>query len=87
MLFEKFDIITLENGKEYTVSQILNLNNNKYLHLVAIDENEELLDEVKSVKVITDGKNFGIEEIKDQEELLEIQEIFLEMLEQDYNEE
>ena len=82
-MLEKYDIITLGNGKNYTISEILNLKDNKYLHLVEVDENEDLLDETKSVKVVTDGKGtFGIEEIEDQHELLEVQELFLAMLEQ-----
>ena len=85
MKFEMHDIITLGNNKSYTISEILDYSENKYLYLIEVDENEELLEETRIVKVIADTNgNYGVEDIENVQELKDIQEIFIELIESDY---
>ena len=86
MKVEKYDIISLKGGRRYTISEILDYNNNKYLHLMEVDENEEILDDVKIAKMVKTSDNiYGIEEVTDTEELETVRDIFSGMIEADYS--
>jgi len=81
MKFEKHDIISLKNNKKYVISELLNYNDNKYLQLVEVDEEENLKEEIKTVKVVKNmAGNYGVDEITDNAELLAVQKIFFEMI-------
>lgn len=81
----KYEIIALANGKKYTIAEILDYNEKRYLYLIGIDEEEELLDEYRIVKVIKDAnQKSGIEDISDEVELAEIKEIMLPLVELNY---
>jgi len=81
MNLEKHDIISLGNNRKYVILEILNHKNNKYLNLIEVDEEENLKEDIKIVKIVRNSKNeYGIDEISDKNELLEVSEIFFTML-------
>lgn len=52
----ELDIITLDNNKDYVIAKILNHKNKEYYLLIAVDKDENLLDERLILeKVIVDG--------------------------------
>lgn len=61
----KEDIITLEDNIEYMVLDIVELNHNKYLYCVEIDEKEMPKQEYKYFKEINENGNLFTEEVKD----------------------
>lgn len=61
----KEDIITLEDNIEYMVLDIVELNHNKYLYCVEIDEEEMPKQEYKYFKEINENGNLFTEEVKD----------------------
>jgi hypothetical protein len=79
---DKYNIITLASGEKYTIAEILDYNDTKYLYLIEVDEEEELLDNYRIVKAIKDvNNNYGIDDILDEKELSEIKEILLPLVE------
>lgn len=82
-MIELYDILTLENNKNYTVVKYLPYNEEEYYFLIEVDEEEEILDEQMIVKkVVIDGE-IGVAPIEDEEEFKEIKEMFINMLYQD----
>lgn len=82
-MIELYDILTLENNKNYTVVKYLPYNEEEYYFLIEVDEAEEILDEQMIVKkVVIDGE-IGVAPIEDEEEFKEIKEMFINMLYQD----
>jgi len=80
MKFEKHSVISLGNNKKYIISETLDYNNNKYLYLIELGDEDKLLDNVICVKIVKDHQgNYGIAEITDNKEMLEVQEIFFGM--------
>ena len=79
-MIELYDILTLENNKEYTVVKILPYNNNEYYFLIEIDKDEELLDEQMIVKKVEVNGELGVALITDEKEFKEVKEIFINML-------
>ena len=79
-MIELYDILTLENNKQYTVIKKLSYNNEEYYFLNEVDEDEELLDEQMIVKkIVIDGEN-GVAPIEDSKEFSEVKDIFINML-------
>lgn len=79
-MIELYDILTLENNKQYTVVKHLPYNNQDYYFLIEVDEDEELLDDQLIVKkVIIDGE-IGVAPLTDELEFREVKEIFINML-------
>ena len=79
-MIELYDILTLENNKDYTVVRHLPYNNEEYYFLVEVDKDEELLEEQMIVKkVVVDGE-IGVAPIEDTEEFNEVKQIFIDML-------
>lgn len=75
--FEMYDIIKLQNQKEYSILRMLDLNNKNYYLLAEIDEEENpILDEL----IIVEIRNNKIIEINDENELKELKELFLSAL-------
>lgn len=84
-LIELYDILTLENDKQYTVVKHLPFNGEDYYFLIEVDNDENLLDEQIIVKkVIVDGEA-GIAPLTDEKEFKQIKEMFINMLYQDEN--
>lgn len=83
--FSKQQILKLGDNKEYIIIETINFNNKKYLYLIEIDEEEELTDNFKIVYIVKDMKNnYGVLEINDPTELVEVTEIFIPMIEIEY---
>lgn len=79
-MIELYDILTLENNKQYTVVKHLPYNNQDYYFLIEVDEDEELLDEQLIVKkVIIDG-DIGVSPLTDELEFRKVKEIIINML-------
>jgi len=84
-IFNKNDIITLQNNENYTVLEVLEYNDKEYLYIALTDEDEQILDEYKIVYLVKDKQgNYGIREVTDNSELADVTEIFIPMLENDY---
>lgn len=82
-MIELYDILTLENNKDYTVVRELPYNNEEYYFLVEVDKDEELLEEQMIVKkVVVDGE-IGVAPIEDEKEFNEVKQIFIDMLYRD----
>ena len=64
---EKLDVVFLDNNKSFVVTEINKTNNDEYLMLVGIDEDDELTDEIRYGKVVTmPDRKFGIQTIRDE---------------------
>lgn len=88
MNIKKCDIITLDDNTRYTVTEILDYNNSKYVHLVAVDENEDLLEEMSIARMEEDGNGgYELVDIEDEKEFEEVKKLIIEMFENDYPEE
>lgn len=74
---ELYDIISLKNGKDYTVLRILEENEKMYFLLAKVNENEEPdINDIQIVEQIErDGKKL-IKEVSDENLLKELGELF-----------
>ncbi len=84
MKYELFDIITLEDNKEYCIIRMLKKDNVDYFLLNMI-ENEEATSEYKIVRYINEGNDEYIEGISDNSLLDALRQEFAKLLEQDDN--
>lgn len=82
-MIELFDILTLENNKNYTVVKYLPYNEEEYYFLIEVDEDEEILDEQMIVKKVEIDGEIGVAPIEDEKEFKAVKEIFINMLYQD----
>jgi hypothetical protein len=82
-MIEKLDILTLDDNKKYTVIEILKYNNNDYLLLNEVDDNEELLEHRKIVKEIKNDDGIEVIEIEGNE-LKIIADAINKLFERDY---
>lgn len=74
---ELYDIITLENNKEYTVLRLLELDENTYYLLSEIDDDENPnLEEIRIVEIL----NNTLQDITNQTKLEELKELFISSL-------
>ncbi len=70
------DIITLEDNTEYVVLDIVELNREKYLFCVLIDENERPKQEYKYFKEVSEDGNLYTEEVDDKNIIEAISSMF-----------
>ena len=63
---ENFDILTLDNGKDYVIAKSLDYNDKNYLLLIEVDKEENLLEEKLVVEKINDGGEDYLEIIEDE---------------------
>ena len=61
------DIITLEDNKEYLILDIIELNKERFLYCVEIDEEEMPKQEYKYLKEIIENGEVFTEEVKDKD--------------------
>ena len=61
------DIITLDDNKEYLILDIIELNKERFLYCVEIDEEEMPKQEYKYLKEIIENGEVYTEEVKDKE--------------------
>jgi len=79
-MIELYDILTLENDKDYTVVKHLPYDDDDYYFLIEVDKDEELLDDQMIVKKVEIDGKIGVAPIEDPEEFKKIKELFIEML-------
>jgi len=80
---ELYDIITLANNEEYTVLEVVEKFDKKYLLLSPVDENEEPnFDIIKIVEEIKENNKTLIKEVTDESIIVELSEKFLNKLEE-----
>ena len=80
---EIYDVLTLNDNKEYCVLRIYEELDNIYLLLVEIDDQEEFTDSYRIVKQIYENDQMFIENIEDAEKINKLKEIFIPMIEMD----
>lgn len=76
---EQFDIISLDDNKEYVVASLLKKDENEYLYLIEVDENEDPIKENQRIvkRVIKDGEE-SVEEVGEQEKI-ELAKLFFDI--------
>lgn len=62
---EELDILTLDNGRNYAIAKMLDYNKKKYLLLIEVDKDENLLEDKLVVEMINDGGEDFLEIIED----------------------
>lgn len=77
---EIYDILTLEDDKDYVVANMAKYNNSKYLYLVEVDEEENVIETNQQIvrRVWCEGEE-SVEIVTDKEELEPVQKIFFEL--------
>lgn len=80
---EKYDILTLENNKDYVINEITNYNGHEYLLLVEVDDDENILDEKLIVELIKTNDGFDVEIVDDKDIYEKVSNIFIEMINND----
>lgn len=81
---ELYDILTLNNNEEYTVLEIIDKTDKRYLLIAPIDENEEPnFDDIKIVEEITENNKLVINEVTDENIIVELSEKFITKLEEE----
>ena len=68
-MYNKNDIITLEDNKKYLVVENINIDNNYYLLLTDYEDNKS---DIAIVKVITTTDNTYLDNIDDEEEYTKV---------------
>ncbi len=82
---EVYDILTLEDDKEYTVIKKTEDNNKVYYLLAPIDESENPnLEEIKIMEEQKEDNKIFLDEIEDEELLEKISRQFLSSLKEDF---
>ena len=81
---ELYDIISLKNGKDYTVLRMIEEEGKMYFLLAGVDENENPdINDIRIVEeIIKNGKKM-IKEIEDENLLKELGELFSSALDED----
>lgn len=84
---ELYDILTLEDDKEYTIANMLEYNNATYLYLIEVDANEELIENNQLIvrRVIKNGED-AVEKITDEQEYKEVSRLFFDLFKNMVNE-
>lgn len=80
---ELYDIITLDNGKDYVISKMLIYNEKDYLLLLEVDKDENLLNENLIVEKQSDNNGDYVRDITDEKLKQIISEKFAKMLLED----
>lgn len=80
---ELYDVLTLNDNKEYCILRMYEELDNMYLLLAEIDSEEEPTDNYRIVKQVFENNQMFIENIEDPEKINKLKEIFIPMLEMD----
>ncbi len=74
---ELYDILTLENNKDYTVANMLEYKEKTYLYLIEVDKDEELIAENQLIvcRAVKDGEDI-VEKVTNEEEYKEVARLF-----------
>ena len=80
---ELYDILTLNNNEEYTVLEIIDKLEKRYLLIAPVDENEEPnFDNIKIVEELKENDKLVINEVTDENIIVELSEKFITKLEE-----
>lgn len=82
-IIDKGDVITLSNQGEYVVAEILDYNDEEYLMLFEIND-DQLFEQAKFVKTKRNNDTYSINNIENKDELYKIMNIFLPLFQNDY---
>lgn len=77
---ELYDILTLENNKEYTIANMVEYKDSTYLYLIEVDENEEIIENTQTIvrRIIKDGEE-AVEKVTNNEEYKEVAKLFFDL--------
>lgn len=77
---ELYDILTLEDDKDYTIAEMVTHNDSEYLYLIEVDKDENVIEENQKIvrRVIANGEE-SVEIVTEKEELDELTQIFFEL--------
>ena len=77
---ELYDILTLEDDKDYTIANMAMYNNAEYLYLIEVDKEENVIETNQQIvrRVWCEGEE-SVEIVTDKEELEPVQKIFFEL--------
>lgn len=77
---ELYDILTLEDDKDYMISAMTTYNNAEYLYLIEVDQDENIVDDNQKTvrRVIVEGEE-SVELVIDQDELAQVNSIFFDL--------
>lgn len=77
---ELYDILTLEDDKDYTIANMVQHNDSSYLYLIEVDENEEVVADNQLIvkRVIKDGDE-AVEKVTDENEYKEVARVFFDL--------
>jgi flagellar biosynthesis component FlhA len=76
---ELYDILTLEDDKDYTVANMATYNSNEYLYLIEVDKNENVIESnQKIVKRVLENGEESVSLLEDEEEK-EVSKIFFDL--------
>ena len=77
---ELYDILTLEDDKEYTVACMATYNDSEYLYLIEVDKEENLIETNQKVvrRVLKEGEE-SVEIVTEKEELDAVNRIFFDL--------
>lgn len=82
---EIYDILTLEDDKEYTVIKKIEENNKTYYLIAPIDESETPnLEEIKIMEEVKENSKIYLDEIEDEKILEKISRQFLSSLKEEF---
>jgi len=76
---ELYDIITLDDDKDYSVTRIIDLENETYYLLTEVDNEEN--PNFDNMKIVKDNKDNTLQPIENKEKLEELKELFISSLE------
>lgn len=85
---ELYDILTLEDDKDYTIASMVSYNDSEYLYLIEVDQEENVKEENQKIvrRVISDGEE-SVEIVTDKEELDEVSKLFFEIFREEIDDE
>ena len=85
---ELYDILTLEDDKDYTVASMVTYNDSEYLYLIEVDQEENVKDDNQKIvrRVICDGED-SVEIVTDKDELDAVSKLFFELFREEIEEE
>jgi len=86
MLYNQYDILTLENEKEFVVAHIIPHNKTFYYLLVEVDADENILEGVIIAKEEKIDESYQLVEITEESEMNEIKNMFDELLDDEEDE-
>ena len=77
---EIYDILTLENDKDYTIANMVEYKDSTYLYLIEVDSNEEIIEDSQCIvkRIIKEGEE-AVEKVTDNEEYKEVAKLFFDL--------